>query len=50
MFFMSNEALTKILPPGEGSRGSCAEDSVAGRRLVAVILVPLIHVIILARG
>lgn len=50
MFFMSNEALTKILPPGEGRRGSCAEDSVAGRRLVAVILVPLIHVIILARG
>lgn len=41
--------LTKILPPREG-RMSCGEDSVAGRRLVAVIVVLMrihIHVIIL---
>lgn len=50
---MSNDVLTKILPPGEGSGGSCGEDPVAGRRLVAVILVLawiLIHFIILGTG
>lgn len=45
-----NDAPTEILPPGEGGRGGCGEDSVAGRRLVAVIQVfmwVLIHVVIL---
>lgn len=41
--------LTKIFPPPrEGSRWSCGEDSVAGRRLVAVVPTWIfVHVIIL---
>lgn len=43
-------AAVEILPPWEGSRGSCGEGSVAGRGLIAVILTwILVHVIIIVR-
>lgn len=41
-------AAVEILPPWEGSLGSCGEDSVAGWRLIAVILTwILVHVIVI---